>query len=49
MDPMMKIPKDRKPLKVGRTCLLIGMTVLLYLTLAGRFGFAAEIFAAVAR
>lgn len=36
----MIIPKDRKPLKVGRLCLLIALTVLLYLMLAGHFGFA---------
>jgi hypothetical protein len=49
MDPMMNIPKDRKPLKVGRVCLLMGLTVLLYLKLAGSFSFAAEILADVSR
>jgi hypothetical protein len=49
MDPMMNIPKDRKPLKVGRICLLLGLTVLLYMMLAGRFGFAADMLAAVTR
>lgn len=48
MDPMMNIPKDRKPLKVGRMCLLIALTVLLYLMLAGRFGVAADLIAVVA-
>ena len=38
MDPMFDIPKDRKPLKVGRICLLIGLTVILYLLVANRFG-----------
>ncbi len=45
----MNIPKDRRPLKVGRLCLLLGLTVLLYLMLAGRFGFAAQVLAAVTR
>ena len=49
MDPMLNIPTDRKPLKVGRICLLLGLTVLLYLMLAGRFGFAAEMIASVIR
>ena len=38
MDPMFDIPKNRKPLKVGRICLLIGLTTLLYLLIANRFG-----------
>ena len=38
MDPMFDIPKNRKPLKVGRICLLIGLTMLLYLLVANRFG-----------
>ena len=38
MDPMFDIPKDRKPLKVGRICLLIGLTMLLYFLIANRFG-----------
>ena len=35
---MFDIPKDRKPLKVGRICLLIGLTILLYLLVANRLG-----------
>ena len=42
MDPMFDIPKNRKPLKVGRICLLIGLTMLLYLLVANRFGDLAE-------
>ena len=38
MDPMFDIPKDRKPLKVGRICVLLGLTVLLYLLVAYRYG-----------
>ncbi len=48
MEPMLIIPVDRKPLKVGRICLLLGLTVLLYMMLAGRFGQAAEMLAALA-
>lgn len=28
---MLEIPKDRKRLRVGRLCLLLGLTALLYL------------------
>ena len=35
---MFDIPKNRKPLKVGRICLLIGLTMLLYLLIANHFG-----------
>lgn len=38
-DPMFEIPRNRKALKVGRLCLLMGLTVLLYLWIAGRLGF----------
>lgn len=31
MDQMLAIPKDRKRLRVGRMCVLIGLTALLYL------------------
>ncbi|MFT4151669.1 MAG: hypothetical protein QM656_15825 [Paracoccaceae bacterium] len=34
MDPMLDIPKDRKPLKAGRLCLLLGLVALLFLLLA---------------
>ena len=37
MDPMFDIPKNRKLLKVGRICLLIGLTMLLYLLVANHF------------
>jgi hypothetical protein len=40
MDPMFNVPKDRKRIPVGRLCLLLGMTVLLFLTVAGSIGFA---------
>ncbi len=49
MEPMLIIPVDRKPLKVGRICLMLGLTVLLYMMLASRFGHAAEVLAAFAR
>ena len=42
MDNLMTIPKDRKPPRVGRICLLIGMTVLIYMALANHFGFTAD-------
>ena len=35
---MFDIPKDRKPLNVGKICLLIGLTALLYLLVADRIG-----------
>lgn len=35
---MTSIPKNRKPLRTGRICLLIGLTTLLYIVLADRFG-----------
>lgn len=38
MDPMLIIPKDRKRLRTGRLCLLIGLTALLFLTIAHRYG-----------
>ena len=38
MDPMFDIPKDRKRLSVGKMCLLMGMTVLLFLAIAHNFG-----------
>lgn len=34
MDPMLDIPKDRKPTKAGRLCLLLALVALLYLLLA---------------
>jgi hypothetical protein len=38
MDPMFEIPKDRKPMKAGRICLLLGLTMLLYLLVANNYG-----------
>jgi hypothetical protein len=45
MDPMFDIPKDRKRLNVGKLCLLLGMTVLLYILVAQQFGQAAQVLA----
>ena len=49
MDNMMTIPKDRKPPKVGRFCLLIGLTFLIYTAVASHFGFATEMVGMVTR
>lgn len=38
VDPMFEIPKNRKAIKLGRVCLLMGLTVLLFLWVAGRPG-----------
>ena len=38
MDPMMHIPKDRKPLRPVKLALLLGMTVLLFLLILNRYG-----------
>ena len=43
MDPMFEIPKDRKRLNVGKLCLLLGMTVLLYILVAQQFGEATQV------
>ena len=37
MKPSFDIPQDRKRLKVGRLCLLLGLTVLLYFAVAQQF------------
>ena len=42
MNPMLDIPKDRKRLHVGKLCLLLGLTVLLYMMLAHDFGAATD-------
>lgn len=42
MDPMFDIPKDRRRLSVLKLCVLMGMTALLFLVIADRFGGAAE-------
>lgn len=34
---MFEIPKDRKRLNVGKLCLLLGLTALLYLMVAQEF------------
>lgn len=39
---MFEIPKDRKRLSVGRLCLLMGMTALLFIVIAHKFGGAAQ-------
>lgn len=38
MDQMLQIPKNRRRAKVGRLCLLLGVTGLLYILLADRLG-----------
>lgn len=38
MDKWLDIPKDRKRLPVGRLCLILGLTILMLLMLAGRKG-----------
>jgi hypothetical protein len=45
MDPMFDIPKDRKRLNVGLLCVLLGLTVLLFIMVAHQFGQAAQILA----
>lgn len=37
MDPMFEIPKDRKRLNVGKLCVLLGLTALLYMMIAHEF------------
>lgn len=37
MDPIFEIPKDRKRLNVGKLCLLLGLTALLYMMIAHEF------------
>ena len=43
MDQMFIIPKGRKKVRAGRICLLMGLTGLLFLMVAFRFGEAAEL------
>jgi hypothetical protein len=38
MDPMIHIPKDRKPVRPLRLVLLMGMTMLLFLLILNRYG-----------
>jgi hypothetical protein len=42
MEPSFDIPKDRRRLSVGKLCLLMGVTALLYLAIANSFGSAAQ-------
>ena len=37
MDPMFEIPKNRKRLNVGKLCVLLGLTALLYMMIAHEF------------
>lgn len=37
MDPIFDIPRNRKPLSLWRLCLLMGLTVLLFILLSTRF------------
>ena len=39
---MLIIPKNRKRLNAGKLCLLLGLTLLLYLAVAHRLGSVAE-------
>lgn len=40
MDPMLNIPANRKHVPVWRLCLLLGLTVLLFLMIANTYGVA---------
>jgi hypothetical protein len=37
MDPMFDIPKDRKQVSLGKICLMIGLTALLFLAVSQEF------------
>jgi len=43
MEQLLAIPQGRKRIKTGRVCLLLGMTVLLFLMIALDFGEGAEV------
>lgn len=43
MKDMLDIPKNRKRLNAGRLCLLLGLTLLLYLTVANQLGMVSEL------
>lgn len=45
IDPIFDIPKDRKRLNVGRLCILLGLTLLLFIMVSQQFGQAAQILA----
>jgi hypothetical protein len=38
MDQILEIPKDRKSLSVWRLCLLMGLTIMLYMMIWDRMG-----------
>jgi hypothetical protein len=40
MDPMLNIPKNRKRVPVWRLCLLLGLTILLFLMIMNTYGVA---------
>lgn len=42
MDKMLEIPPERKRIRAGRLCLLLALTVLLFMMIAWRFGEAAD-------
>lgn len=47
MDPMFDIPKDRKRISVGKICLLLALTALLYMMISHQFGAATQAMVAV--
>lgn len=49
MDPMFEIPKNRKRINVGRLCLLLGLTVLLYMVVAHEFSQATQALVSTAK
>ena len=38
MEPVFDIPKDRKRISVGKVCLLLGLTALLFMMISSKFG-----------
>jgi hypothetical protein len=46
MDPMFEIPKGRKRLNVGKLCLLLALTALLYMMIAREFGAVVQVMTA---
>jgi len=47
MDPMFDIPKNRKRISVGKVCLLLGLTALLYMMISQEFGAVTQALVAV--
>ncbi len=43
MDPMLDIPKNRRRTPVWRICLLMGVTALLFMLIAGSYGGASSV------